>query len=73
MITPRTGVRWEYELEGKKYTMRLIDHSMFVGPCTVEIAVDGDKFFMEAPYNDLLRFLNLDALAIKTLPDIGEE
>lgn len=67
MVVPKSGGKYSYNIDGDEYILTVIDHSMFCGPCTVTIEVDGETYYKKVPYNDLLRFLNIEGIHVKEL------
>lgn len=67
MIIPKSAGKYSYNIGGEEYTMTIINHSMFIGNCEVEIECGDQKFINSIPYSGLVQFLNQTDIKIKEI------
>lgn len=65
MIVPKSNGKYRYEFDGVEYTLTIVNHSMFIGDCEVEIEFEGQKVFKSISWNDLLLFLNNEEIKVR--------
>lgn len=58
MIVPKSGGVYKYCVDGVDYRLTVVDHSMFIAPCTVKIEFEGREVIRQITYSNLIKFFS---------------